>query len=280
MALTNRQERTLRKALYDCLTPTDDSQGEMALRSTRQEIPQNHELLALTCSMAAKKMLGKDIPRSEIAVSPTALTDNDYRVDSNLQSKFHLGQLDSHRVIESGILAIAQRNDRIEQMQRHSALSGFSEDELPVFGEKLSFLEESLSPEAHERRIRRVIELRGLPRIPSDQPISIDAKRILELRESPECIQFRRWLSSTDDISDEEISSLSTSVISRIGGFIRTGAGRVMRFLVTTGAGVIPPLGLPLSAADQFLLERIFPSPGPIAFVDTIYPSLFKAPEE
>jgi hypothetical protein len=281
LAPTKHQQVRLRRAIYGCLTKVDDQVGEMALRATGEELPKNAELLAFTCSLAAKKKLGIILDPAAIRLSPTRLTDYDYRVDNELEDTFHLSQLDAHTVIESGILAIAQRNDRIEQMKRYNAVSGFSDDDLPVFGQKLAFVEASLSPKVKEERLRRVIELRGLPSIADQNQIAINAKRLLQIRDSPECVEFRNWLANADEASDEEIEGFSRSISTRIGTFIRSSTGRTLRFLCTTGAGIIPMGGLiagpVISAIDQFLLEKVFPYSGPVAFIDSMYPSIFES---
>jgi hypothetical protein len=281
LSLNKRQRIRVRKAIYRCLTKADDHVGEIALRSTGEELLKDPELLAFTCSLRAKEKLGRVLDPAAIRLKPTHLKDNDYRVENNLEGTFHLSQLDAHAVIESGILAIAHRNDRIEQMKRFNAISGFSDNELPVFGLKLAFVEASLSPKAKEERLRRIVELRGLPRIESQGQIAIDAKRLLQLRDSPECVEFRHWFANADEASDEQIAGLSRSMAARIGTFIRSGTGRALRFLSTTGAGLIPGGGLIagsfLSAIDQFLLEKVFPYSGPVAFIDNIYPSIFES---
>jgi hypothetical protein len=111
----------------------------MALRSTGEEIPKDPELLAFTCSIAAKKKIGLELDPAAIHLKPTRLTEYDYMVENNLEGTFQLSQLDAHTIIEGGILAISQRNDRIELMNRYNTVSGFSDDDLPVFGQKLAF---------------------------------------------------------------------------------------------------------------------------------------------
>lgn len=281
LSLTNRQPARIRKAIYTCLTNSDDHVGEMALRSTGEEIPKDPELLAFTCSIAAKKKLGLELDPAAIHLKPTRLTEYDYMVENNLEGTFQLSQLDAHTIIEGGILAISQRNDRIELMNRYNAVSGFSDDDLPVFGQKLAFVEASLSPKVKEERLRRVIELRGLPRIANQNQIAINAKRLLQIRDSPECVEFRNWLANADEASDEEIEGFSRSISTRIGTFIRSSTGRTLRFLCTTGAGIIPMggaiAGPVISAIDQFLLEKVFPYSGPVAFIDSMYPSIFES---
>jgi hypothetical protein len=57
---------------------------------------------------------------------------------------------------------------------------------------------------------------------------------------------------------------------------IRSPAGKTVRFLSTTAAGlVLPPVGIALSGLDTFLTEKIVPEPGPTAFLGQLYSSVF-----
>ena len=71
------------------------------------------------------------------------------------------------KLLSSACLAIAKHNDRIEKMRAYSALSGFNDIDIPVFGEKLAFLASAVNPGVEEERFQRVIELNGLPQIPT-----------------------------------------------------------------------------------------------------------------
>jgi hypothetical protein len=155
------------------------------------------------------------------------------------------------------------------------------EGEWSVLGQRLDFLVSQLGPEAQEARIQRVISIEGLPDLDeAANEGSLDVGRLLEVRESRECEVFRGWLRTLDEASDEEIRDHVQNVRRRLGSSIRSGRGRALRFLATAGLGAIPIAG-PLvgaagSAADAFLLEKLLPESGPVTFLGSLYPSIFR----
>jgi len=56
--------------------------------------------------------------------------------------------------------------------------------------------------------------------------------------------------------------------------------GRAVRLLTTTGIGAIPGVGLvagfAASIVDAFLLEKVLPRSGVVAFLSDLYPSVFE----
>jgi hypothetical protein len=278
--LHGRQSMHLRKAIYSVLASSEDDGDEASLNSTTRELIMDPQLLVHACSMASFRHIGRIIPPDTITLLPKQLAQHDFRIDTNLQSTHGLSQLNEHKVVESAIGAIAKRNDRIALMYLHNAMSGFKEDDIPIFEEKLAFLASALNPSINESRFQRIIEIRDLPEIPHGTITSISAKQLLKARNSLECALFRQWLASSDEMTDAEIAREGRSIAELIGSFIRSNTGRVIRFLVTSSLGLIPGAGqlasLSLSALDQFAIERIFPQSGPIAFIDSLYPSIFE----
>jgi hypothetical protein len=108
----------------------------------------------------------------------------------------------------------------------------------------------------------------------------VDLEKLLKARESAECQEFRKWLSNIDKLSDDQITEAITEFRNKIGTFLQSSAGKAFRFVVATAAGAIPgagaALGPSLGAVDTFLLERIFPRSGYLAFLTQTYPSLFR----
>jgi len=275
--LTSRQKVHLRKAIYKSLEhPIDDS---ISMESTRTELTLSPNVLKSAVSIAMFKHFGIQVRGKEVEFSVRFDSENDFSVESNIQNCYDLDQLTAHKVIESACLAIAKRNDRIEQMRRYSALTGFSDIDLPIFGERLEFLASSLSPDIQENRFQRIIELTGLPQIKNDQNIHLDAKQLMKIRDSVECVEFRQWLATTDAMSDDDVIRQVRSLANTIGRYIGGEPGQNIRFLITNGIGFVPVAGqiisLPLSILDHFLLEKIFPRSGVSAFIDDMYPSIF-----
>jgi len=277
--LHGRQSIQLRKALFSVTKYQLDDDGKSSVDATTNELLIMPSLLAHACSISAKRQLGVTINPSNIEVIPQQLSPNDIKVKSNLMKDFGICQLDAHKIIEGGILAIAKRNDRINQMKFFSCLTGFSDEDLPIFGKRLDFLAKSLDPENTEKQFQRVIEIRGLPAILPNSHLSLDAKELIKLHESHECLQFRRWLSESTNMTDKEIKEQGSTITNRIGSFVRSDFGRSIRFLLTNAIGFVPGLQVPaiaLSAIDEFLLDQVFPYSGPISFIDNLYPSIFE----
>jgi hypothetical protein len=61
---------------------------------------------------------------------------------------------------------------------------------------------------------------------------------------------------------------------------MNTKPGKVIRFLTTTGLGLVPGAGIVLgpaaSAADTFVVDRLLKKSGIVTFVGKMYPALFE----
>jgi hypothetical protein len=199
-----------------------------------------------------------------------------YSVRSNVGALSGLPVDSAHSIVGEALLAIAGLNQRIAEMKTYSALSGFGDDDIELFNVKLDFLADVASGTQLERQFGRVISIAGIPE-PSPGTM-IDMEKILKARESTELRLFRDWLQAAGGASDAEIRDAILSLKGAVGNAYQSSSGRIMRFLVPAIVGFIPGFALAaigLSAADQFLLDRLLPSNGAAAFISTIYPSLF-----
>jgi hypothetical protein len=124
-----------------------------------------------------------------------------------------------------------------------------------------------------------VVTISGLPDFAAAK--RIDVEKLLKVRQSPECREFREWLSRLDKLSDEQIGEMVSGIREKIGSVLSTKTGKAMRFAFTTAVGMIPVIGLVAGPAagvfDSFLLDRVFPSSGIVAFLTDTYPSLFES---
>ncbi|MGB7556860.1 MAG: hypothetical protein WBM04_21025, partial [Candidatus Korobacteraceae bacterium] len=96
---------------------------------------------------------------------------------------------------------------------------------------------------------------------------------------SEECRDFRAWLSTAQDLSDIEIRKVTGGMKNQLSSLAGSTTGKTVRLAATTLIGLIPGAGLVLGptagAIDSFLLDRILPRSGIVAFLADIYPSLF-----
>jgi hypothetical protein len=281
--LQGRQIVQIRKTIYSVLINPEIRSDNFTEKSTLDEIINNPNILSETCSLSIKTNLGLSIEPSKIKIYPKRIDACEVEIDSNLTNGLKLSELNSQKTIVGGILSIAGRNDRINQMRQHSCLSGFSAEDIPFFSEKLSFLLDQINPQKKEQQFQKIIEIRGLPTISMKNTVSLNAKELINLRESKECQEFRQWLSITNEMSDKEIEEEAQNLTGHIGSFIHSDIGRSLRFFVINAIGFVPLVGqiasIGLSAVDEFLIEKIFPYSGPISFIDNLYPSIFKKNE-
>lgn len=162
-------------------------------------------------------------------------------------------------------------------MRAHTALSGFTSDELPFFRSKLDSIAEALGSHRQEARFQRIISLAGMPHFPDHS--QIDIERVLQIRNEPEAREFRDWLGGIDNASDSEIHQRISGFNARLGLAAGSRTGRALRFLVTTATGLVPPagavLGATLGALDMFGWDKFARRSGIAAFVHELYPSIF-----
>lgn len=259
--------------------PTDF--GTTSLTQLKTELATNRPGIELLVMKSLGDRLGITVDKGSIGITTHRIDDTDFRVETNIASQFHLDELVTHKVIERALLAVGGLNQRIEEMRTYSAISGFLPEEVPIFAEKLDFLFESLLPQRQEERFQRVLDITGVPELDKvDTSTRVDADKLLEVRDSAECREFRTWLSTIDYASDTEIRERMGSLQARLSTLAHTKLGRGMRFITITGIRFIPVVGSALAPVlgglDRFLLEKLFPHSGPASFINNLYPSIFK----
>jgi len=205
--------------------------------------------------------------------------DDRYTAETSLTKQLTLSTDEIHQVIKTSLLGIAGVDQRLGEMDAHTAISGFTLEDVPLFGSKLATLVQAVSSERTEERFQRVVAIAGLSDVlPASQ---IDAEKLLEIRNQPEAMEFRAWLSGIDRRSDSQIRELVAAVNSKIGMVAQTTAGKVLRLAVTTAVGILPHIGIPagivLGALDQFAWDKFARRSGVAAFISEMYPSIFRS---
>jgi hypothetical protein len=138
----------------------------------------------------------------------------------------------------------------------------------------------SQNPDAAEGQFKRTLEIADVPDFEPNQRVDID--RLLRVRESDECRAFRDWLSKAGDLSDAQIRDLTQGIKNKLSSLAQSKGGKAVRFMATTGLGLIPvagfALGPALSFVDSFLVDRALKESAVLVFLSDSYPSLFRSP--
>ena len=268
--LTLYERKKLTNAVQRASLPTPGALGSSALRAWKRDLYENNVLLTRTVAFKVREHLGSESPPFTIRVHQLDEDEEVVRVETDLA----LPEPAKHKVVWLGMAAIGNMNFRIEQMRSFEAVCGFREEERPLVDAKLSFLLDALHDKTQEEQLARVLEIANLPDLgEAASRGELDLEKLLVVRESKECAEFREWLRSLDRVDDVELRSRVDSLRARIGGKLASVGGRAFRFLASA---VDPTAGI-LSGAAGFFADKVFARPGPIVFLNDQLPSVFTA---
>ena len=276
--LTYKESKRLKHELAARLVePVDTVPKEMEeqlLADLRSSVPH----LSTALSVELRRNHGISARPSELRLNVHEVCERDFHVESNLRHLTSLDELARHRAIERALLAVGGLNQRLAEMNGYNALTDFWYQDLPVLGSKFRYLRE-LGPERHDRALATVLALPGLPDL--TEALSrgqVDIERFLEIRQSADGEEFRRWFRNQGPDGVAALRDQWGRLRSRLGAWVATPAGKCLRFLVSSGVGVIPGAGIAASAIDGFLLERWLPRSQPLSFLLHSYKSIFRGP--
>jgi hypothetical protein len=202
-----------------------------------------------------------------------------FRIGTPFAKDLGLSPSKIHQILQSAVTSVECLNHRFSEMIEFSALTGFREDEAPILFGKVAGLISPQNPSIAEEQFKRVIEITDVPDFKPSHRVNAD--KLLETRDSDECRAFRDWLSKAGNLSDADITAMTHGIRSRLSSLSQSKGGKALRFMATTGLGLIPGAGLVLGPAssfvDSFLVDRTLKQPAVLAFLSDSYPSLFRS---
>lgn len=270
--LSHNEVVKLKRAIANAIHPLPPDFRSQLIPAFQSELLQNVSLLRKAVELEIKNNYKLDGVPVNLKVFQEG--EDTFKVETNLAD--HIGIDKAHKAIERAILAVAGLSQAIGEMKVYSAISGFRDDELPLFREKLDFMAETLSSHSRENSFQRVIKIAGLPQIKGGP---FDVQKLLKLRDSSEAREFRDWLGGIGDATDSEIAERVVGLRARLGLKVSGSSGEAIRCLINTGLGFIPsavPAALAFGVFDQFVIDKLLPRSGITAFVSELYPSLFE----
>jgi hypothetical protein len=203
-----------------------------------------------------------------------------FHIKTTISRDFGLSPEKTHLLLQRSVTAVANLSQRLAEMEAYASLTGFLESEAALLFGKMAGIIAPQNPKIAEEQFKRVIEIADIPDFKPGQ--RVDVEKLMKIRESAECRDFRGWLSTAEDVSDATIRDMATGMKNKVATLAGGTGGRVVRFAATTLVGLIPGAGLVLGPAagaiDSFLVERVLPRSGILAFLTDTYPSLFVSP--
>jgi hypothetical protein len=279
--LKNEKRARLEETIWNSLANEPATYGHDLLDQIDRDLRSNTPALKAAVLDSLRAEVGRrDLRLSDITINVEESSNRVFHIANTLQSSFGLSPEQTHLVLQRGVGAVANLDQRLADMQAHSAIVGFLEAEAPILFGKLAGIIAPMNPRATEGQFGRVIELADVPDFKAGQKVNIEL--LMKVRDSAECREFREWLGTLENVTDAEIKDMVASIRSKMALLAGSTGGKFVRLATTTGIGLIPGVGLAAgiaaSAIDSFLVDRVLPKSGVVAFLTETYPSLFVSP--
>ena len=243
-------------------------------RQVRRDLTSNSKLIQACLA----RVLDSD-RLAEVKLTTESVGRDVIRIDSNLKTLLGLSVEQEHAALQSLCAAVRNINHTLFNMETYEAISAFQPEDAPLLFGKIAGIVSPLNPEVTQRAFLRVLNLTDVPQLVAK--MRIDVFKLLEVRRSSECAEFKAWLSTTDDISDVELDRLVRGFRAKVSSFVSSTSGKAVRLAVNSGLGLLPGYGTVLSlaegVADMFLLDKLLPSSGILTFLDRSVPSIFQS---
>lgn len=272
--LKNAERASLEETIITRLVRPPASYGSQIQAQLESDLRSNTPALK---EAIKQHMRMDDIAISSLEIRVEETDTKTFHIITNLTNFLKISDEEAHNILKNSVSAVANLNQRLADMQAYSAITGFTQSEAPLLFGKFAGIIAPQNPNPVEKQFGRVISVANLPDFVPDKKIDVDA--LLAARESSECREFRAWLLNLEAVSDSQISEMIGGIRNKVALMIRSNFGKTMRFAANTAIGLIPGIGIvagpAAGAIDSFLIERVFPTSGVLAFLVDIYPSLF-----
>jgi len=275
--LNNRERSALEELVWSALVRPHGTYGKDLLAQVEADLRANTPALKAALVEQLRQQTYAPAATTQVTIAVVEPSARVFKINNNLTGALGFSPEKAHGLLQSAVFAVANLNHRLGEMEAYSAITGFSESEAPLLFGKLAGILEPLNPAVSEEQFKRVVQIAGLPDLNGTVRIDVDA--LLKIRDSAECREFREWLTTLPDVSDAEIKHMVAGLRAKLTTIFSGTVGRAVRFAATTGVGLVPGAGLVLgpvaSAIDSFLIDRVLPRSGIVAFLAVKYPSLF-----
>jgi hypothetical protein len=267
--LKNPERASLEETVWKCLIrpPSPASYGKEIMTQVEADLRASAPVLRAAILEQMKQTSGT----TESAASALLV-----RVEETTERVFliRLSAEQVHPLLSRSVTAVANLNQRMAEMQAYSAITGFSDDDVQLLYAKLTGVLARLNPRLAEEQFERAVEIAGLPAFRSAKRVSVD--RLLQVRDSAQCRDFRKWLSTLQEVSDSDIRSMVAGFKDRC-TILASPDETTVRFAAFKNVGLLSE-GLLATVIDSFVADTVLPTSGIVAFLTKTYPSLFVSP--
>jgi hypothetical protein len=272
--LSNAKRESLSEIVKQKLLRPNPKFGEQLLAQVRKDLTLNIDLIK---ALIIRTNAGSALETDKLNVNVEQVGKDIQKFETNLQQLLGMSPEQEHELLSSVVVAAANLNQRMAYMQEFDAISLFEESEGPLIFGKIHGIIRPLNPTWDEHAFLRVLEFTDIPTMLASG--RIDVEKLLTVRETSECREFRAWLSTTDKLDDKQLAELVSGFKSKASAFVSSPVGKSLRLAVNTGLGLLPVYGslmaLGEGAVDMFLTDKLLPNSGVLSFLSKEVPSIF-----
>jgi len=243
--LKNNERNAIEEAVWNSLVRPPDTFGADLLQQIDTDLRTNSpSLKAAILDQLRQEFIHLDLAHRILEISVEEPQQRMFHIKTTIPQDFGLSPEKTHLLLQRSITAVANLNHRLADMVAYSALTGFLESEAPLLFGKVAGILAPQNPKIAEEQFKRVIEIADVPDFKAG--LKVDVEKLMKLRDSEECRDFRGWLSTVEDISDEEIRKMAGGMKNKLATLAGSSRGKAVRLAATTLIGLVPVAGLVL----------------------------------
>jgi len=270
----------LKQTILSALIDTPKNLMVDAFTDMKKSFLERSSLVKFAVHRIIVKQYKTPININDIEIKIIQIGGTEFKAESNLATLLNINVQEVHKIIERALLDISGLSQRLSYMKNYDAISWFHEDDVPMLNEELSIVAKECNSETQEERLVRILDLKGLPKFNNETNINVSG--FLKLKNSNECKEFREWLKNIDTKSNKEIIDAINSFSEKISSFLKGDVATLTKIIISAGVGltILNPIvgaatGVGISVLDEFLLNKVLKSNGPISFINNKLPRLY-----
>jgi hypothetical protein len=253
--------------------------GLSVIKDRIKEKKKLHEgIVKSSFSIEWKTILGAVLRESIKDLKQTALWKPEYECDNSellalpgmerMQVRVIGPKHDPKRNIVDTLLALTLYNSDLYLAEKYKC-----QDTSPFYpvGDLLDIKEKRLKKgTGYSDKFWTLLEVNGVPdfsQVAFTQGLTL--RDFLDVTSNKNAKDFRDWFHGNKELSEKEILREYIGVLQKV-PWIQRLPSKILRFVVTSGAGLVPGLGQVTSFFDSFIVDRLFRGKSPKFFIDDL----------
>jgi hypothetical protein len=279
------QFRELEKAVHESFEANPKENTGALSKQFRSEITRGSHVVYNSLDRQADSKFGIDLDLSELDFNVEYVGESGwsgfdvFEVDTNLPLLINTNARKAIDLIGDALLGVGGLNSRLNKMRMHQSLSGIRQEDRSMLDSKISWAMEALPSDVRTDQFGRVVTIKDFPDLHElALQGQVDLEKLMQLRRTDEISQFRNWLQRSSSLSEKELERRLNSFKAKLGSLLQSEQGKLVRWITSVGISLAvqnPAPGAFAGFVDQFFVDDLLDSSGPICFINNLYPPIY-----